>query len=219
MPDHANQTIVIATRNQGKVREMRALFRQHLPRVKDITLACLADFPAAPLIEETGRTFHENARIKALAGAAHTGGLTIGDDSGLEVDALRGGPGVCSARYAGPRARDAENNQKLLAALQQVPPDQRAARFVCVIAVALPDNVLGLFEGVCHGVIGNEPRGTNGFGYDPLFVKTDYGKTFAELSSSVKNRMSHRALAFEKAAVIVERYLECMRAAAVAGRA
>jgi XTP/dITP diphosphohydrolase len=219
MPDPPKQTIVIATRNQGKVREMRALFRQHLPRVKDVTLVSLADFPGAPAIEETGRTFHENARLKALAGAAHTGGLTIGDDSGLEVDALHGAPGVCSARYAGPHARDAENNQKLLAALQQVPPDQRCARFVCVIAVALPDNVLGLFEGVCHGAIGHEPRGANGFGYDPLFVKTDYGKTFADLSSSVKNRMSHRALAFEKAAVILERYLECMRAPAAAGRA
>jgi XTP/dITP diphosphohydrolase len=219
MPDPLKQTLVIATRNQGKVREMRALLRQLMPRIKDITLASLRDFPDAPAIEESGATFHENARIKALTIAAHTGCLTLGDDSGLEVDALGGAPGVYSARYAGPHARDDENNQKLLAALRTVPPDRRSARFVCVIALALPDNVLGLFEGVCHGVIGAEPRGSNGFGYDPLFVKTDYGKTFAELSHSVKNRISHRALAVEKAAVMLERYLERMRDTAAAGRA
>jgi XTP/dITP diphosphohydrolase len=139
--------------------------------------------------------------------------MSIGDDSGLEVDALGGAPGVLTARYAGPHARDNENNRKLLDALKNVPPDQRTARFRCVIAVALPDNVLGLFEGVCHGMIGTELCGSAGFGYDPLFIKTDYGKTFAELTAAVKNRISHRAHAFEKAAIVIQRYLERMREA------
>lgn len=205
-------TIVVATRNLGKLREMTHLCKHNLPDAADLQLLGLKAFPTMPPIEETGSSFHENARLKALAVANHTGMMAIGDDSGLEVDALGGAPGVFSARYAGPAARDEENNRKLLDALRDVPADQRTARFRCVIAVALPDNVLGLFEGVCHGVIGFEPRGGSGFGYDPLFIKPDYGKTFAELTSALKDRISHRAHAFEKAAIVIQRYVERARA-------
>ncbi len=205
-------TIVVATRNSGKLREMRALFRLALPHIKDVQLTSMREFPDLPPIEEQGATFHENARHKALVVANHTGLMAIGDDSGLMVDALDGAPGIFSARYAGPAARDGANNRKLLDALRDVPDSQRGARFVCVIAVALPHNVLGLFEGACHGMIAHEPHGGNGFGYDPLFIKTDYGKSFAELPASVKNRVSHRAHAFEKAAVVLERYIERARA-------
>jgi len=204
-------TIVVATRNLGKLREMTQLFRQNLPDAQDVQLVGLKAYPTLSPIEETGSTFHENARYKALTVAAHTGLMSIGDDSGLEVDALGGAPGVYSARFAGPHARDSDNNRKLLDALKAVPPDQRTARFRCAIAVALPDNLLGLFEGVCHGLIALEPRGGSGFGYDPLFVKTEYGKTFAELTAAVKNRISHRAHAFEKAAIVIQRYLGQMR--------
>lgn len=204
-------TVVVATRNAGKLREMRALFRLALPHIKDVQLTGLKDYPDVPPIEEQHATFHENARHKALLVANYTGMLSLGDDSGLMVDALGGAPGVYSARYAGPDARDAANNRKLLDALRDVPDSQRSAHFVCVIAVALPHNVLGLFEGACHGMIAHEPHGGNGFGYDPLFIKTDYGKSFAELPASVKNRVSHRAHAFEKAAVVLERAIERLR--------
>lgn len=205
-------TIAVATRNPGKLREMRALFRLALPHLNNVHLAGLKDFADVPPIEEHFTTFHENARHKALVTANYTGLLSIGDDSGLVVDALDGAPGVYSARYAGPEATDDANNRKLLDALRNVPDNQRSAHFVCVIAVAVPHNVLGLFEGACHGVIAHEPRGGNGFGYDPLFIKTDYGKSFAELPASVKHRVSHRALAFEKAAVVIERAIERLRA-------
>jgi len=210
-------TIVAATRNAGKLREMRALFRLTLPHIKDVQLAGLKDYPVLPLMDEPYATFHENARHKALLVANHTGLLAIGDDSGLMVDALDGAPGVYSARYAGPSASDDANNRKLLDALRDVPDSQRTAHFVCVIAVALPHNVLGLFEGTCHGMIAHEPHGGNGFGYDPLFIKTDYGKSFAELPASVKNRVSHRALAFEKAAIVLERAIERLRSSGQRG--
>jgi len=210
-------TIVAATRNAGKLREMRALFRLALPHIKDVQLVGLKDYPDLPPIDEPFATFHENARHKALLVANHTGLLAIGDDSGLMVDALDGAPGVHSARYAGPGASDDANNRKLLDAMRDVPDSQRSAHFVCVIAVALPHNVLGLFEGACRGMIAHEPHGGNGFGYDPLFIKTDYGKSFAELPASVKNRVSHRALAFEKAAIVLERAIERLRSSGQRG--
>lgn len=204
-------TIALATKNLGKLQEFRYLFQQFLPNVHDLQLAGLNEFSPMEPITEDGATFHQNARKKALLTADHTGLLTLADDSGLEVDALNNAPGIYSARYAGEHATDEDNMRKLLAELKDKPHDQRTARFVCVIAVALPGDVLGLFEGVTHGVIGFEPAGTNGFGYDPLFIKQDYGKTFAELPIDVKNRISHRARAFEKAAAIIERYIERLR--------
>ncbi len=206
-------TIVIATHNRGKLREMAFLFHRFLSHIEDIDLVDFSEFPDIPLVEEDGVSFHANARKKAMNAADFTGKMAIGDDSGLEVDALGGAPGILSARYAGDNATDDDNNRKLLRELADRPTKARAARFVCAIAVALPGELLGIFEGVCQGVISAQPRGGNGFGYDPLFIRTDYGKSFAELSLDVKNRISHRARAFEKAAVIIERYIERLRTA------
>jgi len=200
--------IVIATKNRGKIQEMKSLFKRYLPHIKNIELIPLSYFPELPEIEETGSTFYENAKIKALAAANFSGLLSIGDDSGLEVDALNNAPGIYSARFAGENASDEINNNLLLEKLKGFQRESRTARFVCNLAIALPENLIGVFEGTCHGTIGNSPRGGNGFGYDPLFIRTDSGKSFAELSTEIKNRISHRARAFEKAAVVVERYIE-----------
>jgi len=200
--------IVIATKNRGKIQEMDSLFKRYLPHIKNIDLLSLLEFPNLMEIEETGSSFYENAKIKALEAANFSGLLTIGDDSGLEVDALNNAPGIFSARFAGENATDEINNQLLLKKLKKYPKESRTARFVCNLAIALPDNFIGAFEGICNGVISTSPRGGNGFGYDPLFIRADLGKSFAELSSEIKNRISHRARAFEKAAVVLERYIE-----------
>ncbi len=200
--------IVIATKNRGKIQEMHSLFKRYLPHIQNIELLALSEFPELPEIEETGSSFYENAKIKALAAANFSGLLTIGDDSGLEVDALDNAPGIFSARFAGEKASDEANNQLLLKKLKKYSRESRSARFVCSLAIALPENFIGAFEGICNGIISTSPRGGNGFGYDPLFIRSDLGKSFAELSSEIKNRISHRARAFEKAAVVVERYIE-----------
>ncbi|MBN1916765.1 MAG: XTP/dITP diphosphatase [Verrucomicrobia bacterium] len=194
--------LFVATRNRNKVRELQALLED-----TKLTLCSFRDFRDLPEVEEDGRTFEENATKKAVALAKYTGLLTIADDSGLEVDALDGQPGVMSARYAGPDATDKENNEKLLAQLRNVPEGRRAARFRCAIALATPAGLIAVVEGVCEGRIALEERGTEGFGYDPLFVKDDSVKTFAELPLEVKNRVSHRALALEKALLVIENYL------------
>ncbi len=185
--------LLVATNNPGKVREYEELLAG---RPFQVT------FPAAAGLEldvaETGDTFEANARLKALAFAQASGLLTLADDSGLEVDALAGAPGVYSARYAGPGAGDADRYGKLLAALEGVPQGQRTARFRCVIALAWPDGRLRLAEGRCEGQIGFGPRGDNGFGYDPVFVVEGYGgRTMAELAPEIKNRISHRARAVQ----------------------
>ena len=195
--------LVIATTNHNKVKEMRALLKD-MP----FMILSLSDFKNVPEVVEDGKTFKDNAAKKALTIAQHTGCLTLADDSGLEVDALNGDPGVLSARYAGEEATDDENNKKLLAALQQVPLDRRTAAFRCAIAIALPDKLLGVVEGMCTGSITDACRGSNGFGYDPLFVRLESNKTFAELLPDVKNRISHRGRALEKAVFILIRYLD-----------
>ena len=200
--------IVIATKNRGKIQEMSSLFKRYLPHIQNIELLDLSEFPDLPEIEETGSSFYENAKIKALAAANFSGLLSIGDDSGLEVDALDNAPGIYSARFSGVNATDEENNQLLLKKLKDYPRESRTARFVCNLAIALPENLIGVFEGTCNGTISTSLRGGNGFGYDPLFIRSDLGKSFAELSSEIKNRISHRARSFEKAAVVVERYIE-----------
>lgn len=183
--------LLVATNNPGKVREFKKLLAG-LP--VEIT------FPAQEGldldVEETGATFAENACLKALAYAWVSGLPTLADDSGLEVDALGGEPGVRSARYAGPGASDADRYRKLLAALADVPPGERAARFRCVVALALPDGEVHTADGTCEGQIGFEPRGEHGFGYDPVFLVDGYGGlTLAELPPDLKNRISHRARA------------------------
>ena len=186
-------TIVLATRNPGKISEINAL----LPGVR---VAPASSFPGCPEPEESGRTFEENALIKARTVARYTGRAALADDSGLEVDALDGAPGVRSARYAGEEATDRDNIDRLLGALAGIPGPARTARFRCVVAVALPDGRTWTAEGVCEGRILLEPRGESGFGYDPLFIPAGHENTFAELDVKVKNRISHRAMALSRIA-------------------
>lgn len=190
----ARRPVVVATRNEGKLAELRALLG---PRVAVRTAAELG----VELPEETGATFVENAILKARAVADATGAIAIADDSGLEVEALGGRPGVYSARYAGEDATDAGNRRKLLDALEGVPPDQRQARFVCAIAIVDGDEVVTT-AGHCAGAIGFQEKGTGGFGYDSVFVLPD-GRTMAELPASEKNRISHRALAMRHALPLI----------------
>ena len=204
-------TLVVATTNRGKLEEMRALL-QGLP----IDLRTAADVGAGPdklTIVEDGATFEDNAVKKARAVAQATMTLTLADDSGLEVDALGGAPGVHSARFANERATDAENNAALLTRLDEVGGDggetSFPARFRCVLALVDPYGKFEpiLSEGRCEGAVTRAPRGTGGFGYDPLFVVAGGDKTMAELESEEKNRISHRALACLRMRPILERLL------------
>ncbi|HLF26242.1 MAG TPA: XTP/dITP diphosphatase [Anaerolineae bacterium] len=183
--------LLIATTNPGKIAEYQALFAD-----LNLNVVGLRDQAIDFEVEETGTTFEENARLKARAYAEASGILTLADDSGLCVDALGGAPGVFSARYAeGDRARI----ERLLTELRDIPDDQRAARFVCVIALAEPGGETTTFEGTCEGRIAWQPRGTHGFGFDPVFLFPDHGQTMAELPMSIKNQISHRARATAKA--------------------
>jgi XTP/dITP diphosphohydrolase len=194
--------LFVATRNRNKVRELEALLRD-----TELTLCSYRDFGDLPEVPEEGNTLRENAIAKAVTLAKRTGLLTMADDSGLEVDALGGRPGVLSARYAGPHATDKENNEKLLGELKGVPDQGRTARFRCAIALATPEGLVAVVEAACDGRIATEERGSEGFGYDPLFIKDEYVKTFAELPLELKNRVSHRALALEKAVMALETHL------------
>lgn len=178
--------IVVGSRNSGKIREIQAVLAD-LP----YCVTGLSD-QTIPDAEETGTTFQENAILKARYYCQHTGEYCLADDSGLEVDALDGAPGVYSARYAGEQASDEENNQKLLSALTGIPMQRRTARFRSVLALAGPDGSLMLAEGVCEGIVLFEARGTGGFGYDPLFLMPDQRKTLAEMTLAEKNLASHR---------------------------
>jgi XTP/dITP diphosphohydrolase len=182
--------LFVATKNRGKLKEIAALFDGVIGR-----LYSPDDYPGFPEIEETGATFAENAIIKARQAAIYTGKPAIGDDSGLVADALGGAPGVYSARYAGPGSNDEANNARLLMEMEKVPEGLRTAAFHCVIAFCYPDGDCRTFSGEVSGVILREPRGIHGFGYDPLFWVPEYGKTMAELSLGVKNRISHRGRA------------------------
>ncbi len=188
--------VVVATTNPGKLAEFRSLL-EGIP----VELVSVADVLGAPLtVVEDGQTFEQNARKKAQAVADATLMLTIADDSGLEVDALGGEPGVRSARYAGERATDAENNAALLQALSEVPAEGRKARFRCVLCMIDPwsgaESTTILTSGVCEGEIAASPRGSGGFGYDPLFIVAGGdGRTMAEMSDDEKNAISHRARA------------------------
>ena len=185
---------MVATRNRGKLQEIRALVAD-LP----VTVRGVAEFPEAPSVEETGSTFAENACLKALAAARATGCLALADDSGLEVEALGGRPGVHSARYAGEGGGDAARCRKLLLELAGVDWERRRARFVCVVAGARPTGILWTVEGTCRGYVNGEMRGNGGFGYDPVFYYPPLGRTFAELTSAEKNAVSHRGRALRQA--------------------
>lgn len=191
----APPTLVMASRNPGKIRELAALLAD-----SGVRLLSLADFPRLPEIPEEGATFAENAAAKALAVARLTGHPALADDSGLMVDALGGAPGVFSARYAqdrtGPRPpTDADNWGKLLDELKNVPWEARGARFVCELALATPDGRLLRARGECAGVIAFAPQGDAGFGYDPVFWVPEYGATMAQLGPGIKNQISHRGRA------------------------
>ncbi len=194
------QQLIIATRNQGKVKELKKLLA-HL----SFDILSLKNLPNVPKTIESGTNFKENATIKAVAVSKYTQGIIMADDSGLEVDALGGEPGVYSARYAGEGACDAANNAKLLENLQGIPLSQRTARFCCTIAIIIPGQEMMLVEGYCNGLIAEEPRGDGGFGYDPLFIVPGYNKTFAELPLDIKNKISHRSKAMAKALIVLEK--------------
>ena len=192
--------LLVATGNQGKLREIRRLCAE-----RGIEVLGLEAFPAAPVVEEDGATFAENACKKARALARFSGRLTLADDSGLTVAALDGAPGVHSARYAGPQADDAANNRQLLTALAAVPAASRQGAFRCVMALCPPQGECRLFEGALDGILLDAPRGSGGFGYDPLFLVREYGKTLAELPLEVKNRISHRGQALRQVLEWLER--------------
>jgi len=184
--------LLIATGNAGKFREIAA----ELAGVDDLKFISLKDLPPVEECEETGKNFEENAILKARYYAGHFHHLTLADDSGLEVDALGGAPGVYSARYAGEPCDDEANNAKLVRELTGVPAEKRSARFRCVMALAdEKGNVLGTAQGTIEGVIIDNPRGQNGFGYDPHFLVPSIGKTTAEIPPADKNKISHRGQA------------------------
>jgi XTP/dITP diphosphohydrolase len=188
----AQKTILIATQNQGKLVELREMLAG-----SPIEIATLADFPEVPEVVESGSTFAENARLKAAGYAISTSLNALADDSGLEVDALDGRPGVLSAHYGGNGTSFPEKMALLLGELESTGDAKRRARFVCHIAVTDPNgNVVHEAEGICEGVIAHEPRGDSGFGYDPIFIPNGYELTFGELPTSVKQEISHRSRAF-----------------------
>ena len=185
------QALLVATRNEGKLEELRQLL-DDLP----LELYGLTDFPDVETVPETGETFIENASLKATGYAMQTGLLTLADDSGLEVHALGGAPGIRSARYAGESASDADRTARLLAELSNIPAAKRSARFVAAVAIATSEGqILNVSVGTCEGHIDFAPHGSGGFGYDPVFIPSGYDKSFAELESAIKNQISHRARA------------------------
>jgi len=192
--------LLIATHNPGKIREYQTLLADLPLLVTSLRAEGIVDD-----VEETGETFAANARLKARAYAHQSGLWTWADDSGLEVDALDGRPGVYSARYAGPSATDRDRYQKVLAELQQYPERPRSARFWCVVAIASPDDEIFTTEASVEGEIIAVARGEHGFGYDPIFYLPDLGKTMAELPAEIKNQISHRGKASVAAKALLQR--------------
>lgn len=190
--------IVLATRNKKKIEEIK-----RITAGMAISIFTLEDFLGCPDVEEDGTTFEENAVKKAVTVARYTGKPALADDSGLEVHALNGAPGTLSARYAGEGADDRRNLEKLLYEMGAIVDEKRRARFVCCVALALPDGSVNTFYGYSEGRIGTEPKGFNGFGYDPVFYPEGYDRTFAEMSSEEKDAVSHRGKALRD----VQRYL------------
>lgn len=200
MPDSAAPRLVLSTANPGKLLELnRILAAGHV----GVELLGLADFPGAPDVAETGATFAENALLKARAIAAFTGLPSIADDSGLCCDALNGMPGVLSARWSGRHGDDAGNLRLLLNQLGDVPDERRGAHFACSAALALPTGREHVSEGILRGHLIREPRGTGGFGYDPIFVPDGEERTTAELSAAEKDAISHRGRAFRGLAPVI----------------
>lgn len=193
--------LLIATHNEGKKRELLDILSS-----LSYEIYSLKDFPELPDVEETGSTFRENAVLKAETISRQTWEIVLADDSGLEVMYLGGKPGVHSARFAGESATDEQNNDLLLKLMENVPHFQRKARFVCVIAVAAPGKKTQTVEGSCEGFLATSPRGTRGFGYDPLFIYGNGSKTFAEMDMETKSRISHRGQALQKIRDVLTRF-------------
>ena len=191
--------LVIATQNQGKLREIRQLLEG-----LEFKVTSLADYPGHPEIIEDGDSFAANALIKARVIADFTGKLTMGEDSGLEVDALDQAPGIYSARFAGTNATDEDNNRILIQSLKNVPPEQRQARYQCCATLVYQGQQVAVIQESCEGFIAEEPRGTNGFGYDPYFLIEKYDKTFGELDPSIKAEISHRAKTLKRLRTTLE---------------
>ncbi len=192
--------IVIASANVHKIREFRDMLRPY----KHLDVRSLLNFPLYVPPEETGQTFQENALLKAQHAAHELDKWVIADDSGLVVPALAGQPGIFSRRFSGVNSTDAENRHKLLAELQDKSEFERLAYYQCSLVIAAPTKVVKCANGICEGFIIDKERGRNGFGYDPLFIKHEYNKTFAELDEQTKNRISHRRKAFDQIAGILE---------------
>lgn len=187
------RTLVIGTHNHKKAQEIVEILD-----APELRLLTLDEFPEAPHPVEDGATFEENAVRKATELADALGLLVAADDSGLEVDALGGRPGVLSARYAGEHGNDSRNIERLLCEMSGIPPDRRTARFRCIAALAAPGKLLGTTSGIIEGLIAEVPRGTNGFGYDPVFIVPTLGRTCAELEPREKHKISHRGQAFRR---------------------
>jgi len=192
--------IVIASFNLHKIREFRAL----LKNLKRFDVLSLSQFADIQLPEESYATFQENACQKAVAAAEQTKHFVLADDSGIVVPALGGKPGVHSRRYAGRDATDVENRQKLLQEMHHLTGDERTAYYECCLALASPDGLIKSVTSTCEGLILSQPRGREGFGYDSLFIKHDYDKSFGEIAETTKNRISHRYKAFEKMLPVLE---------------
>lgn len=197
------QELIIATKNKGKLREIRELLKDF-----PLKVTSLEDYPDAPEIEEDGKTFAQNAIKKAVTIAMYTGKLTLGEDSGLEVKALGNRPGIYSARFSGPNATDHKNNLKLLRSLKNVSLKKRNARYRCFAALVDTKGIIDVVGGSCAGFITTKHLGKNGFGYDPLFLVAKYQKTFGELDPSIKAKISHRAKAFKKVRETLKKYLK-----------
>ncbi len=193
------RALLLATTNRHKLEEFYTIFSD-LP----LTLQSLREVHIDMDVEETGQTFAENAQLKALAYARASGILSLADDSGLEIDALGGAPGVLSARFAGQDTPYEERFRLLIGQLRGLTGEQRRARFRCAIALAEPDGYCRVVEGTIEGVVAESPRGTGGFGYDPIFLLPELGRTFAELTTEQKNRISHRGRAAQFARVLLE---------------
>lgn len=193
-------SLLVATHNAGKLREVRQILEPDGWKVLSAD-----DVEDLPDVEETGTTFEENATLKARAAASRTGLPALADDSGLEVDALDGAPGVFSARYAGPDATDADRIAKLLAQMEKTTDTERRARFVCAIAACRPDGTCETLRATCEGTIVQAPRGDGGFGYDPVFLPDGENQTFAELPAEKKNAISHRGRALARLSELLGR--------------
>ena len=196
--------LILATRNQHKIEEIKKILSENDVSAQKLEILTLRDFPNMPEVDEIGKTMRENAILKAKAVYSATGIPALADDSGLEVDALKGAPGVLSARFAGQGCTYKDNNVKLLGLLKGIPEDKKGATFRCVVALALSQDDVRIVEGTVRGIITGKEIGENGFGYDPVFYHPESGKTFAELAQEEKNRVSHRGIAFRKAKELIK---------------